>query len=879
MKKNRNMITKLVSMLLLIAMLVLSTEMTVIALADASDDVPSLTENVTAGNGEGEGTAKAEEITEPEPTEADLGTEVFEVVDYREANVKHFYMGDGTYQALTYPEAVHRKDANGTWQDIDNDLFLSTPISMYYQTKDARVRVAKNPATAQYLTRIAENGYEIKTSFLGISGNRLSTSNMPLNQFTTASVQNAEKTRILATDSNEIKFEKLSVVNNTSRVTYANLLNGVDVTYSLTGNTVKEDIVLNQPIEQNVFTFKLDLAGLVPTLEASGRILLADEESQETVYVIMAPYMIDATGAYSMDVYYELTEIKNGSYLLTVTADKDWLASSDRAYPVTIDPTITTGINCYDTYVSEAQPYFNFGTQPEAYVSHFETTYLLFVHPQLPDNATITSADLVLKYYYVSAGDPAMRIQAYMLLEQFTETTLTYEMAEGLDDFPIPETEVGIPYDSGASSAYPDSVAIPVMSLLEMWYEGWGYYGLALKYVSGTGKIAIKTYESAGRMCAQYVIRYNTYNYPVTNGTYFIRNVDNGRYMQLNEQYAPSAENIPVHLQPFDGATNQKWTFEYLHNGYYKITSAASGKVLAISASGEGDDGAIPVQQEYGFTTRHQWKITVSLDGLLYRYYIQPRGYENELYLRADGEATVIQDDTTDEALWNIATRTATKTSSGQQIKTISFNVMYDDTYLERFGVDRVNYVLFEAFEFYYYNYALCIQYSSPVNLTSCADLCNSDLDSICTCFGDDHPDHHTNIGDNRDQLLLDVGIDDFGLIVYFIGRDLCSNYGGEVDPCGVCVGVHYSYENNPNQIAFVADHDALFHEINTAIHELGHFMGIKDHYEGSECENDPNCFEECLYGDNANASNVQQNKLICSGCEERYLIWWSNQS
>ena len=123
MKKNRNMITKLVSVILLIAMLVLSTEMTVIALADASDDVPSLTENVTAGNGEGEGTAKAEEITEPEPTEADLGTEVFEVVDYREANVKHFYMGDGTYQALTYPEAVHRKDANGTWQDIDNDLF------------------------------------------------------------------------------------------------------------------------------------------------------------------------------------------------------------------------------------------------------------------------------------------------------------------------------------------------------------------------------------------------------------------------------------------------------------------------------------------------------------------------------------------------------------------------------------------------------------------------------------------------------------------------------------------------------------------------------------------------------------------------------------
>lgn len=874
MKKNRNMITKLVSVLLMIAMLVLSTEMTVIALADASDDVPSLTENVTAGNGEGEGTAKAEEITEPEPTEADLGTEVFEVVEYREANVKHFYMGDGTYQALTYPEAVHRKDANGTWQDIDNDLFLSTPISMYYQTKDARVRVAKNPATAQYLTRIAENGYEIKTSFLGISGNRLSTSNMPLNQFTTASVQNAEKTRILATDSNEIKFEKLSVVNNTSRVTYANLLNGVDVTYSLTGNTVKEDIVLNQPIEQNVFTFKLDLAGLVPTLEASGRILLADEESEETVYVIMAPYMIDATGAYSMDVYYELTEIKNGSYLLTVTADKDWLASSERAYPVTIDPTITSGSNCYDTYVSAAHPSVNFGTQPEAYVSMFEYTYIQIVHPVLPEGATMTLATLWLNYYYREVGD--MLIGLCMLLEPFDETTLTYNSAIQLPEMGMlvpPFATKTLTHNPIYSHENPGRAYFDVYPLLEMWYEGWGYYGFVIRREAGSARIAFKTYESSNRQCAVYAIEYHMNSYPVQNGTYYIRNVDNGRYMQLNEQYAPSAENIPVHLQPFDGATNQKWTFEYLHNGYYKITSAASGKVLAISASGEGDDGVIPVQQEYGFTTRHQWKITVSLDGLLYRYYIQPRWDDEDLYLRADDEATVIQDDTTDEALWNIATRTATKTSSGQQIKTISFNVMYDDTYLERFGVDRVNYVLFEAFEFYYYNYALCIQYSSPANFTSYADLCNSNLDSICTCFGDTHKDHHTNIARNY-EIVLQNDADGFvGKVIYFIGHGLCSNYNGNILPCADCSGVNHEYEDNVGAIALIGDYKTLSREINVVIHELGHFMGFQDH-NTKDYINDE---DYCLYGD-AYDDDVQENRPICNVCfQEYYLSWWNS--
>ena len=36
-----------------------------------------------------------------------------EVISRREENVKHFDIGNGMYQAVTYGTAVHRKDANG----------------------------------------------------------------------------------------------------------------------------------------------------------------------------------------------------------------------------------------------------------------------------------------------------------------------------------------------------------------------------------------------------------------------------------------------------------------------------------------------------------------------------------------------------------------------------------------------------------------------------------------------------------------------------------------------------------------------------------------------------------------------------------------------
>ena len=133
-------------------------------------------------------------------------------------------------------------------------------------------------------------------------------------------------------------------------VIYRDVYPGVDLKYETFSYNVKESIILNAPAAQSekeddaestsryVYTFLLTLDGLTPTLQEDGSILLQNGDG-ETEYTIPAPYMEDSEGNISTDVTYTLEESAEG-WLLTVQADPAWLDAEDRAYPVTIDPTI-----------------------------------------------------------------------------------------------------------------------------------------------------------------------------------------------------------------------------------------------------------------------------------------------------------------------------------------------------------------------------------------------------------------------------------------------------------------------------------------------------------------------------------------------------------
>lgn len=124
-----------------------------------------------------------------------------------------------------------------------------------------------------------------------------------------------------------------------SHVIYEGVFPGIDLMYENFGYNIKETILVNE--HQNAYSYRFLLAaeGMTPTLEEDGSINMADADGT-VIYSIPVPYMYDAAGEISYAVEYTL-EKAGDDYLLTVTANKDWIEDAQRVLPVAIDPTIT----------------------------------------------------------------------------------------------------------------------------------------------------------------------------------------------------------------------------------------------------------------------------------------------------------------------------------------------------------------------------------------------------------------------------------------------------------------------------------------------------------------------------------------------------------
>ena len=175
---------------------------------------------------------------------------------------------------------------------------------------------------------------------------------LPFNRDATAKIAEDDLVSAVATyqSTSEEPRSKTDVIPAAlqSTVLYEDVYEGVDLQYDLFSYNIKESIVLKAPQEKANdpdaastpyrYCFRLDLANLTPTLQEDGSILMTDDQEQP-VYEIPTPFMIDANGEFSDAVTYSLTQLED-SYLLTVEADAQWLEAEERAYPVTIDPTI-----------------------------------------------------------------------------------------------------------------------------------------------------------------------------------------------------------------------------------------------------------------------------------------------------------------------------------------------------------------------------------------------------------------------------------------------------------------------------------------------------------------------------------------------------------
>lgn len=290
-----------------------------------------------------------------------------ELIQKRTAQSKTFQNSDGTYTTELFTTPVHYQDDNGNWNAINNTLVASDEPGYVAENKANDYTLLVPQDTETQPIRVESDDAWVAFSEQLVEG-------API-------IHGSEV--VLNSEDPDVKLE-----------------------YQAQSNGVKENIVLAAPPTSNPrWTFDLDTSnGLTPNLTQDGGLTFTDATGA-TVFHVDAPYMLDSSageGSYSADVEYSLQTASGEGWVLVVSADRDWLTSPERTYPVRIDPTIEIGPPASDCWINQASPTARNCGPNSDYVrvgmndGSARRGLLRFDLASIPRDATISDADLQL---------------------------------------------------------------------------------------------------------------------------------------------------------------------------------------------------------------------------------------------------------------------------------------------------------------------------------------------------------------------------------------------------------------------------------------------------------------------------------------------------
>lgn len=253
---------------------------------------------------------------------------VKELTGERTENSKEFLLEDGTKMIAQYNEPVHYKDSKGKWVEYNNTLSEDKTASpdeagdSSYTNKSSDILVnLSNKAKSKNMISLQSNGYKISWGYDNAGKSKADVK------------KNNEKT------SGNDKFTTLK--NITTETLYKGVFNDVDLQYFVTTTGIKENIILKSSKAQNEFTLNYKIPNLTAKQKDDKTITLSNKDGKE-IYTISAPYMYDANGSTSTQMKIEIVKQKGSNLQVKLTADYAFIHTIGRAFPVTIDPEITT---------------------------------------------------------------------------------------------------------------------------------------------------------------------------------------------------------------------------------------------------------------------------------------------------------------------------------------------------------------------------------------------------------------------------------------------------------------------------------------------------------------------------------------------------------
>lgn len=263
-------------------------------------------------------------------------------------------------------------------------------------------------------------------------------------------------------------------------------------------NGIKEEIILDEKIDSNTFSFSFKTKNCYPVLNDDGSISLFNDKNEE-VQSFAAPFAYDSAYVqgmedehYTDECNYSLTKTQENCYTLTVTVSSDWLNAESTIYPVIIDPTtanLQSGMDLpiHSTRNTSGTDKDNTAVGKSSQYGISRTLIYMGWPGEVYGNAKINSA-----YYYareLTGRTSNMNINIHKVTSHWNNS-YTWNNQPSYDSKILDTVNVNGNYNGGSTYWY----KFDITSIVQNHLNGEDNRGFLMKYANEGGENNLRTF-------------------------------------------------------------------------------------------------------------------------------------------------------------------------------------------------------------------------------------------------------------------------------------------------------------------------------------------------------------------------------------------------
>ena len=379
-----------------------------------------------------------------------------EAVERRTERSRTFLNDDGTFETEFYDIPVHFQPAQGRWQPIDNTLVAAADPAHAARNKANRFSALLPAALEATPLRVADGDRFVEFSLQGAKGGP-------------------------------------TLRENTA--TYVEALPGTTVSYTVTNEGLKEELVLSGPQAASAYDFTVRLSpGLALQETVDGGIAVVDGEGGAWAN-LRPPFVHDASwpsseAGFSTEAVSLKVHSTGAQAVVRLAVDPGWLSDPARVWPVTVDPTVNF-IGGRHTYVSSSSPGSNYSSASERVVAGASSVRRILYKSDKDFNTffaePVDVLGAVVQLYATTdtTGQAVQPMAVHPLTADWASTEATWN-----------SRRTGVGWASPGGDFAPDAVSVnpnvtgpvgvrnfDITSVVQDWANGTRpYHGVILKY-------------------------------------------------------------------------------------------------------------------------------------------------------------------------------------------------------------------------------------------------------------------------------------------------------------------------------------------------------------------------------------------------------------